>query len=731
MCASLKSMRREEEKLVRQLSLVAFLLSKPRPRTAHEIREWVEGYADMSDETFTRRFYADRTDLARIGIDIRVVSDQEGTADREDQGFLLTEEDFRLPQVEFTPSELQALAVALAALDGRFAYARPLRLALTAIFQGVRDRLFDDLDELPVALAPDEDALRAGTQLAQLQEAVSRKKTVRFLYPTGPESAAYRERTLDPYSLFLTQGHWYVVGHDHDRDAIRTFRVTRIKGPVRFATERTKDFSLPPGYDPAFYTARPPWLLGAVKGQATVRVSEDLAWLVERFAPHVQVLDTSETGCSDFVVPYADEEMLLSWVVGLGSCGELLAPPELRDRLLQLLRELADAHTGEPQAVAAAQEPQESPRRGFASRRRRESVEPIPPERLARTITLLHYLLRQRGAEQSEAYLVSWTELEKDLGLVRREVEQDLALLNLVNFGGGTYALYAEAKEEGVEVVPDVMADAFVRPARLSPLMARSLLLALDLVGAGVGGPGLESLAAVREKIEALVGPLESPASVLVDDVLPDDRSLLTCLSQAIQEQRVVEIEYYAAARGELTRRQVEPYLLFRNPDGWYLEAYCLSAQSERTFKLERIRSVTLTGQSFSRRAEIDLTSRRGGRAFLPDQSTRWAEVKFDPRWSRYLGEEGISYARLADGHLRARVPYAEEAWLVKFTLRFLGQAVVEHPLPVRERVKETATFLARRYASPESRAHGEGATGDSPPGEGPASDLPHGEAAS
>ncbi len=724
-------MRREEEKLVRQLSLVAFLLSKSRPRTAREIRERVEGYADMSDDTFTRRFYADRADLARVGIDIRVVPGQEGTTDWDDQGFLLTEEDFRLPQVEFTRSELQALAVALAALDGRFAYARPLRLALTALFQGTRNRLFDDLDELPIALAPDEDALRAGTQLAQLQEAVSRKKTVRFLYPIGPDSAAYRERTLDPYSLFLTQGHWYVVGHDHDRDAIRTFRVTRIKGPVRFATEKTKDFSLPPDYDPAFYSARPPWLLGAVKGRATVRVSEDLAWLVERLAPHVQALDTCETGCSDFAVPYADEETLLSWVIGLGSCGELLAPPELRDKLLQLLLEIAGAHTGEPPAVAAAREPQESPRMSVASRRRRETVEPIPPERLARAITLLHYLLRRREVQGSEAYVVPWAELEKDLGLDRREVEQDLALLNLVNFGGGTYALYAEAKDDGVEVAPDVMADAFVRPARFSPLMARSLLLALDLVGTGVGVPGLESLAAVRSKIETLVGRLESPAPVVIDDVLPEDRSLLARLGQAIREQRVVELEYYAAARGELTRRRVEPCLLFRNPDGWYLEAYCLHAQSERTFKLERIRSVTLSAQSFSRRAEMDLTSRRGGRAFLPDQSTRWAEVEFHPRWSRYLDEEGISYTRLADGCLLARVPFAEETWLVKFTLRFLGQAVVKHPLAVRYRVQETATLLARRYSTHESRAQGEGASTSLPPGEGATGSLPPAEGAS
>ena len=63
-------MGRDEDKLIRQLSLLSFLLSRRRPVTAREVQESVEGYAEMSDETFTRRFHADRADLAKIGIEV-------------------------------------------------------------------------------------------------------------------------------------------------------------------------------------------------------------------------------------------------------------------------------------------------------------------------------------------------------------------------------------------------------------------------------------------------------------------------------------------------------------------------------------------------------------------------------------------------------------------------------------------------------------------------------------
>src|SRR5512139_2936731 len=112
-------MSRDEDKLIRQLSLLSFLLSRPRPFTAREIQESVEGYAEMSDDTFTRRFHGDRADLAKAGIEIRILSGAEATDAAETQLYVLRAEDFRLPEVEFTRAELAALSMVLAALDGR------------------------------------------------------------------------------------------------------------------------------------------------------------------------------------------------------------------------------------------------------------------------------------------------------------------------------------------------------------------------------------------------------------------------------------------------------------------------------------------------------------------------------------------------------------------------------------------------------------------------------------
>lgn len=458
-------MSRDEDKLIRQLSLLSFLLSSPRPFTAREVQESVEGYAGMTDEAFARRFFSDRADLAKVGIEVGVLSNSEGAEFDSSQHYYLKPEDYRLPGVEFTPAEQKALALALAALDGRFAYARPLRMALNAILRGRHDLLREELEQLPVVFAPDEDAQRAGRQLSRLEDALSRGKTVCFSYPDS--AGGVQERTVDPYSLFLIQSHWYLVGRDHLRDAVRTFRVGRIRGSVRFPTEKPRDFTTPSDYNPEQYRARPPWRVGAVAGTATVRVTDDLAWWVKHLEPHVTWQEDAD-GCAIFLVPYADELLLLSWVAGSGGCSEILDPPQLRGRARELLLEVVRLHEGPATAGASVAPPagttQPERRRPTVTAAAADKTEPIAPEHLARAISLLSYLL-----DETRPPLVAWRALEADLGLTRQEVQEDLGLINLVNFGGGTYALTAEAGEDGVAVIREVMADAFSEPARLSP----------------------------------------------------------------------------------------------------------------------------------------------------------------------------------------------------------------------------------------------------------------------
>src|SRR5436190_2194793 len=115
-------MAKDTEKLIRQLSLISYLMAERRPVTALEIRRDVEGYSGMNEDAFARRFYADRAELESLGIHLTVDKPIDGVAEQEN--YSLRPENFHLPAIAFTDAERAALRVfRLSRIRGKVAYA--------------------------------------------------------------------------------------------------------------------------------------------------------------------------------------------------------------------------------------------------------------------------------------------------------------------------------------------------------------------------------------------------------------------------------------------------------------------------------------------------------------------------------------------------------------------------------------------------------------------------------
>lgn len=317
---------------------------------------------------------------------------------------------------------------------------------------------------------------------------------------------------------------------------------------------------------------------------------------------------------------------------------------------------------------------------------------PIPPERLARALTLLSYLL-----EESRGERVPLSDIRRDLAIEPAEVREDLSLLNLVNWGGGSYIMYGEVIDDHVVVDRWPEGDEMAAPARLSPLMAKSLLLALDLVGASLPVEEGEALASARVKVESLVGD-SAKDQLKLDDLAPVDERVLVLLNRALRDRLLVTMRYYTSTREELSERVVEPYLLRHTGGRWYLDAFCLQAGAERTFRLDFIRSAELTGQTFVPRADVDLSTKAAGVFSVVERKPRWAVLRFPEADAPALLEQGLETLPGEEGTIRVRIPYLGEAWLVGEVLRQGGRAVLEEPAELRSRVAQAAADLLRTY---------------------------------
>ena len=275
-------MAKDTEKLIRQLSLISYLMAERRPVTATEIRRDVEGYSDMTEDAFARRFYADRAELDALGIQLRVDKPAEGFSEQEN--YSLAPEAFHLPAIAFTDEEHASLQTALTLLDGEFAYAEPLRLALQQITWGRPSPLGSPAQRaVGLGITASAGGAEVSARLAKIDTAIYRRKRIEFEYFTM-QSGEVAQRRVDPYQLLYQVGQFYLVGHSHERDDVRVFRLSRIRGKVAYATKAEHDFQRPADVRPA--RVREPHPVAARRG---ARHRRDLGLRPHRLARRAQL----------------------------------------------------------------------------------------------------------------------------------------------------------------------------------------------------------------------------------------------------------------------------------------------------------------------------------------------------------------------------------------------------------------------------------------------------------
>ncbi len=681
-------MAKDTEKLIRQLSLISYLMAERRPVTAPEIRRDVEGYSAMNEDAFARRFYADRSELEALGIALQVEKPVDGLVEQET--YSLPPENFHLPPIEFTDEELAALRTALHLLDREFAYAEPLRLALQQISWG-RPSPLNAPEHRTVALGITGAAggHEVSQRLAKIETAIFRRKTIVFDYYTM-ERDEVGNRRVDPYQLLYEGGQFYLVGYAHDREDIRVFRLSRIRGKVGYATKAEHDFQRPAGFDPRAYANRIAWQFGEPIGEAEIWIGPRIAWQIERhFGRYGEMGPADEDGGRHFVTSYANARQLIAWVLGLGENARVLGPPELAAELHERVEMLVERHTAEPavevpaaRATASAQPRSE---RGEPGNGHHPDVT-IRPERFARLVTLASILIDAGRAERR----LDGDELCRSLKLSQQELREDISVLNVVNFGAGTYVLYAEILPDGmIEVDPEPYGDSFARPARLLPVEAKALIAAIDLIGEHIPEG---SLASAREKVVGALGEDPVHDGLQISTPGGDDGEISAVVSRAIADRRLLSFEYYKENEDEFSTRTVEPYALINGREGWYVASFDPARDAVRHFRLDRIKSAAVSEQAFEPRPDVNPAADVDGWPRTGEvPASRRARLWISPERARWAREERTVIAELEDGALVVELGFKGLDWLVREVLKEAGDAAVLEPEDARTAVLEAA----------------------------------------
>jgi predicted DNA-binding transcriptional regulator YafY len=226
-------------------------------------------------------------------------------------------------------------------------------------------------------------------RLSKIETAISRRKTVEFTYYTM-ERDETEKRKVDPYHLVFRGGQFYLIGHAHERDAVRVFRLSRIQGKVGYASKAEHDFSPPENFDRRDYGQRADWQLGEIRGRAQIFVRDRIAWLIERdFGAYGELrpakkADGAPGKGSVFETDYASPRELIAWVLRWRQNAEVLGPDELRAEAESRLGLLHERHDNGFQPAEIVDRPlREAPRRARSNGRGEAAIR---PERFAAAV---------------------------------------------------------------------------------------------------------------------------------------------------------------------------------------------------------------------------------------------------------------------------------------------------------------------------------------------------------
>ena len=300
----------------RLLNLVIALMATQQPMPRANIRQQIPGY-DGNDVAFERKFERDKDELRSMGIPLHTFLDPGGVV----LGYRILSSEYALPDLELTHAE--RAAVSLAAHAWRDAVAGPLAgQALLKLDSAMDPYLIPDT--LPAHLTAREAAL------LPLMAALRSQRDVTFAYQRADEDTP-TTRTVSPWGLRVAQGAWYLVGFDHDRQGMRTFRLSRIREAVELVGA-SRTFDPPEGF---VLSAESP----------ADQVTPAIVAIADGHAASLRRRATSSAESEGYEISTADIRSLAIDVCAASPGVIALEPPELVTEVCRALDAIIAAHT--------------------------------------------------------------------------------------------------------------------------------------------------------------------------------------------------------------------------------------------------------------------------------------------------------------------------------------------------------------------------------------------------
>ncbi|MGH9754092.1 MAG: helix-turn-helix transcriptional regulator [Blastocatellia bacterium] len=211
-------------------------------------------------------------------------------------------------------------------------------------------------------------------------------------------------------------------------------------------------------------------------------------------------------------------------------------------------------------------------------------------------------------------------------------------------------------------------------------------------------------LAAMTNTISIDLGALSEAHSFEAAATTELDPGLFSRLGRAAIEHRRIEMTYFTATRGELTRRKADPLHLRNSLGEWYLIAWDHLRGAPRDFLVSRIREMTVMDEHFDWPQDFILEEYLNqGFGMIRGREPINVEIIFDEYQARWMRERTPFHSTeeredLPDGGLRMRMRVTALDGVKRFVMQYGAHATVAQPEELRQSIKEEIEKMRTIY---------------------------------
>jgi predicted DNA-binding transcriptional regulator YafY len=321
----------------RLLKLASWLLSQGEPVTRNQIVETFPDEYRGRPDAVERKFSRDKDALRRLGYAVEPV---ELGSREEAVGYVIDARSCSLPRIDLTPDE--AALVWTAGVGALRFSTHPLADELES---ALRKLLVGAKGLPPRAAAPEELRDECGGAaerkvLEKLVDAWERRKRVTIGYWRVATNEVV-ERQVDVYGWASRRGEWILVGHDHLRNGVRIFYLSRVRTlKVNTVRPQDPDYAVPDGFDIRRWSRQQIWDYNVhAPQQAVIRFRGSLARIARQLLPAASVR-TDEAGFRVARLEVRNLRGLVRQALAWGPEAELLEPADGRRMAREILASL-------------------------------------------------------------------------------------------------------------------------------------------------------------------------------------------------------------------------------------------------------------------------------------------------------------------------------------------------------------------------------------------------------